>query len=66
VAQLRRLMAEGYVVEAISSDEECVEAVLRRGMLRVSLTFIGAEAEGLLTVATPALTERRRERLWGA
>lgn len=65
VATLRRLLADGYQVEIINSDEECVEAVLRRGVLRVSLTFVGDEAEGLLTVATPALAEKRRQRTWG-
>jgi hypothetical protein len=62
VGELRQLLAAGYEVESINSDEECVEAVLRRGPLRISLTFVGAEATGLLTVATPALAEKRRLR----
>lgn len=65
MAQLRRLLAEGYEVETIESDDECVEAVLRRGALRVSLTFVGDEAAGLLTVATPSLAQKRRARTWG-
>jgi hypothetical protein len=66
VTQLRKLLAEGYQVEIINSDDECVETVLRRGGSRVSFTFVGDEAAGLLTVATPALAERRRARSWGA
>lgn len=64
MAELRKLLAEGYKVEAIESDDECVETVLARGPVRVSLTFEGREAFGLLTVPSPALAERRRMR-WG-
>jgi len=65
VRELRRLLAEGYHVEAVDSDEECVEAILSLGSRRVCLVFEGAEAAGLLTVATPALAEKRRSRTWG-
>ena len=64
VAQLKRLLAEGYSVESVASDDECVEAVLARGRIRVSLTFPKDEAEGLLRVSTPALAEKRRARAW--
>ena len=65
VTQLRQLLAEGYHLEAIESDERRVETVLRRGLLRVSLTFGAREAAGLLRLSTPSLAQKRRLRSWG-
>lgn len=50
---MRRLLAEGYVLDEIESDRGTVEATLRRGPLSITVTFSPSEAERLLLVRGP-------------
>lgn len=46
-ARLRRLLRDGYAIEAIDSDEEAIVATLRRGQEFVVLQFGRDEAAEL-------------------
>ena len=48
VDQVRRLLAEGYVLEDVESERGAVEARFRRGPMVVTVRFLPSEAEALL------------------
>lgn len=48
LAQLRRLLADGYTIEDIDSDEGVVEATLTRRGRRATVRLYPSDAERLL------------------
>lgn len=48
LAQLQRLMEEGYEMVAVDSDDDCVEATLRRGARVAVVRLHRSDAERLL------------------
>lgn len=48
LAELRRLLDEGYSLEEVESDNGWVEARFRRGSLLKVIRFLPSEAEALL------------------
>ena len=54
-ARLRRLLQDGYAIEAIDSDEEAIVATLRRGQEFVVLQF-GRDEAAELFFLEPAAT----------
>jgi len=51
--RLRRLLAEGYVLDEVDSENGAVDATLRRGAARIVVSFSPSEAERLLLARGP-------------
>ena len=48
VDQIRRLLADGYVLEEVESGSVTMEARFRKGARTVTVRFLPSEAEALL------------------
>lgn len=48
LTEVRRLLADGFVLVDVASESGCVEARLRRGLLTVTIVFRRSEARELL------------------
>lgn len=53
VEKLRRLLREGYEIDAVESDATTLQATLRRGSERIVLRFLPSEAEAILLDPRP-------------
>lgn len=60
VSELKRLLESGYIVEAIESDDACVEATLRREGRVMKLRLFRSDAESLLFGQMPGRVRVRR------
>lgn len=55
LGQVRQLLAEGFVLVEVESEQGCVEAKLKRGSLVVTIQFQRTEARELLFGPSSAL-----------
>lgn len=53
LAQVRRLLDQGFVLDEIESERGAIEATFRRGTQRTVVRFLPSEAEQLLMMPGP-------------